>query len=414
MNWNIQKIWPTAAMSLVAITTLLSADNRKNQNKYEKNGKEMNKCGRIGICGPSMMEGVNPSARPLTEDPCCCEQGEFSITVAGFYWQATEDGLEYAIEDKTVTDTVNTTNLATLVDAHFLTPDFKWRPGFKVGIGYNGTHDGWDLELLWTHFNGRGHDSEDADTEDLISALPLWSDYSPPTAGLDTTGGTILHATETDASWRVDLNIVDFELGREFWTSKYLTLRPFIGVRYASINQHYTINNYGGTWDFTSQTNEIIMKNNFGGAGVRGGLNTVWNFGCCDPCAGNWGIFGNVALSLIYGKFHLDQDEYNRAVSPSFQRSPILQLNDRFTAARAILDLALGIEWSTVYHNGEYAFNIALAWEQHHFFNQNQLWRVNNIGDNNATPALHGENVYHQTRGDLSTQGVTLTLDFTF
>lgn len=417
MNWIICF---AAVFALITNTQLCS--NAK-KSKYENN-KVSNSCDRIGICGPCMPEGLNPAARPLTEDPCCCEQGEFSITIAGFYWQATEDGLDYAVLDKTVATgmdpdgPVNTTNLATLVDAHFLTPDFKWRPGFKVGIGYNGTHDGWDLELIWTHFNGRGKDDEEADAEDLISAISLWSDFSPsPTlpSGLDPTGGTIIHAASIETSWRLDLNLVDLELGKEFWTSKYFSLRPFVGFRFASIKQRYEIDNAGGTWALPAitATNKIEMKNNFAGGGARGGLNAVWNFGCCDPCSGNWGIFGTGALSIVYGRFEVDQEESNRSVTPpTFTKTSILETSDHFKAAKAMLDLIVGIQWATLYSNDNYAFLMSLAWEQHYFFNQNQLWRVNNIGD--TATGLHGENVFAQTRGDLSTQGVTLTLNFTF
>nr|NGX26567.1 hypothetical protein [Chlamydiota bacterium] len=46
------------------------------------------------------------------------------------------------------------------------------------------------------------------------------------------------------------------------------------------------------------------------------------------------------------------------------------------------------------------------------FFHQNQLWRVVRIGDTANAPS--GQNVFHQRRGTLDTQGWTLALKFMF
>ncbi|NGX59823.1 MAG: hypothetical protein KR126chlam3_00980, partial [Chlamydiae bacterium] len=49
------------------------------------------------------------------------------------------------------------------------------------------------------------------------------------------------------------------------------------------------------------------------------------------------------------------------------------------------------------------------------FFHQNQLWRINRIGDTEATfPNNTGENVFFQRRGTLDTQGWTLKVQFQF
>lgn len=266
---DFKKLWPYAAVSMVAVTTLLSAD-------YAKNNRKPMRCDRTSICGPEMGMAVNPPARPFTDDPCCCDAGEFSITVAGFYWQATEDGLEYAVNSTVITPTitdgmpVDTTTLARIIDGSYRTPDLKWKPGFKVGVGYNTTHDGWDLELLWTHYNGRANSADDNESDLNKTLLPLWSAFVPIATG-DTNSGTILFATQANTSWRVDLNLVDLELGREYWTSKRLSLRPHVGLRYAMIHQRYKIEYLGGSWDggISPFTDEVELKNHFDGGGGR-------------------------------------------------------------------------------------------------------------------------------------------------
>jgi hypothetical protein len=196
-----------------------------------------------------------------------------------------------------------------------------------------------------------------------------------------------------------------------------------MGLRGVLIKQRYEIDNLGGIWGTDADgvslltggpfTNEEVLKSSYRGAGVRGGLDTVWNFGCCDPCSGNWGFFGNLAWSLIYGKFEVDHDEDNFSqVATNNARTPVLETNDNFYAIRGIVDVALGLQWQTLYRNNNCGVLLQLAWEFHQFFNQNQFWRVNRVMD--STTAAHGENVFAPSRGDLSTQGVTLTARFTF
>ncbi|HSX04356.1 MAG TPA: Lpg1974 family pore-forming outer membrane protein, partial [Rhabdochlamydiaceae bacterium] len=422
-------LWPQAALSMVAVTTLLSADRHDRRGDYNRgDDRRAMHCDRISICGPEVPMAVNPSVRPFTDDACCCDEGEFSLTLAGFYWQATQDGLEYAIESTAVVENpptfpVATGTLLTLIDGSYRNPEFKWKPGFKVGLGYNTTHDGWDIELIWTHYNGRAKSSDDNESDLNVALQPLWSAFAP-VATADNVPGTVLYATQANTSWRLDLNLVDLELGREYYTSKMLTLRPFVGLRYASLHQRYNIQYLGGSYDGSALPGPFIddvkLKNEFDGGGVRAGLDTNWWFGCCPgPCPSNWGFFGDFAASLIYGKFDVDHDENLQSplASTGFAKTPVLETDEHFRSIRGIIDLALGLQYETLYRDGNWGMNLSLAWEFHHFFNQNQLWRVVRIGDASAdgvTLGTHGENTFNQRRGDLSTQGVTFTARFTF
>ena len=151
--------------------------------------------------------------------------------------------------------------------------------------------------------------------------------------------------------------------------------------------------------------NEVNMRNDFHGVGARGGFNTVWNFGK------GISLFGNMAMSLVYGQFKVKHDEWNRQNLSPHAKTRILETEDHFRATRAMTDLALGLQWSTPFgQQCQYGFTLGLAWEHHLFFDQNQLWRVNRI--NPARSVTLHENAYYQRRGDLDTQGCTLTMQF--
>jgi hypothetical protein len=302
--------------------------------------------------------------------------------------------------------------LNNLIDAEYLTPNSKWDFGFKAGLAYNSTHDGWDIGVLWTWYRGRASNHLEAESDDNHTLIPLWSAWNNPPIE----DGS-LYATDIQTHWTMRLNLADVELGREFWVSKYLTFRPHIGLRFASIDQTYQIEHRGGAWSTRQITpvqiamnNEVTLHNDFCGVGARGGFNTVWNIGK------GVAFFGQTAVSVVYGRFKVKHDEWNRLAQAPHSKTRVLETEDHFRASRAMTDLALGIQWSTPFGKQcQYDFTLGLAWEHHMFFDQNQLWRVTNISngvDSNLTRIM--ENLYYQRRGDLDTQGWTLTVQFEF
>ncbi len=379
-------------------------------------------CNRTYCLGPDNY-GANAPVNPKT-----CN-GDWMVTIAGFYWNAHQDGMEYAVDNRVknpnVTSGVTSTipdsilELNNLIDSQYQTPNYSWDIGFKFGIGYATTCDGWDFGLVWTSFKDTASDHIEAEIDDNHTLLPLWSAFSSVV-------GSVLYATDIQTAWKLQLNLVDFELGRNFWTSRLLSLRPFIGLRFAQINQDFEIEHKGGSWSQitgnTSQVrqpafnNQVDISNNYKGVGLRAGFNTFWNLGC------GWALTGDLASSIIYGRFNIDHDETNRQASTPHYKSSILETHESFRASRAMLDLALGIQWGGLFCDCKYGITVNLGWEHHLFFDQNQMWRVVRIGDTPATdpsqaptlPNNSGENVYHQRRGDLDTQGWTLTVKFDF
>ena len=258
--------------------------------------------------------GVNAPVRPKT-----CN-GDFGITVSGLFWRANQDGMEYAIKNWTeasVSPTENA-NLNNLVQAKFLTPHFKWDFGFKAGLFYNTTCDGWDVGLLWTRYHVGTSDHVDVQKETTLSLLPLWSAFQFRNAG----NAPILFATKIDTFWKLNLDLIDLDLGREFWTSKYLTFRPHVGLRYAHIDQSFEILHSGGSWhdnvnpDF-NVNDTVKLGNSFKGIGLRSGLDTVWNLGC------GFGLYGNLAISFVYGRFDVDHDEWIRKAVTPFSKTKL-------------------------------------------------------------------------------------------
>jgi hypothetical protein len=465
MHWNVKKLGPMVALTMVGLgSTGFAADNNKmdsarteydrardrakdrtkDRAEYDRardreraerdrqmGNERMPGYGNMDACmpepaapcysldtppcdyclGPENVAG-NPAVRPYTCD------GDIVVEVAGFYWNAHQDGLEFAIANSVAapaTTAGDSSALNNLVRAEYLNPKAKWELGFKLGLGYDSTHDGWDLMLLWTHYRGRAKKEADIDLADNSSLLPLWSAFST-SAGVPGVGSNnILYATDINAHWKLRLDLVDLELGREFWSSKYLTLRPHIGLRYTWLKQSYDITHQGGAWGAVDGiqpafNNEVDLRSKFKGIGVRAGLNSTWMLGR------GFAFFGNAAISIVYGRFSVDADENNFLTTAPFSTTEVLDTDEHFRSSKGMTDLAFGISWSTMFSDCQYGFTLALAWEHHLFFNQNQFWRVNRVGGQAlmAQPNNSGMNVFSKQSGDLSTQGWTLSAVFEF
>ncbi len=360
-------------------------------------------------CRPCFCLGPDEMITNAPVNPRTCS-GDVTITVAGLYWRADQDGMEYAVEN--TVDSLNFIDQSNnLIKAEYKTPKSKWEGGARVALSYSSAIDGWDIGLTWTYFDGQASSLNQTQQTDNTVLLPLWSAFQGFQETGDFQGNT---ATEIKADWDVDFYLLDLELGRSYWTSRYLSMRPFIALRYVDIQQDFSITHSGGSWsdDMQDPLNDLVdLDNDFKGVGPRIGFDLNWNFGC------GWSLYSELAASIIYGRFSVDHDEdVRQAVSP-FSKGAVLENSYRFHASRAIVDLGLGVQYATLIADSAYGITVQLGWEQHLFFHQNQMWRVNRIGKGDSQASFRensGENDFTQRRGTLSTHGWTLTFKFDF
>ena len=435
MNLNLKKVLPLAAASLLSITSLVQADSGMN-----KNGRNCNtNCPDIPAAGeckspflpatnPCSLGVINPNAMPHID----CARAIFTAEL--LYWNAHEDGLEYAISNTEApnlsTNQVSTFNSSSYYNGDLLNPERKWDYGFRFGLGYVLNHDGWDIDAMWTHFRRNASDDVVADANTTTSRIyTLWSAVVPALGDfMQATPSVPLLpiAAEVQTSWRLHLDLIDLELGRSFYTSKYLTLRPHIGLRGASIRQNYDITYLGGSFrEGTASaplnlTDDVVMKDNFWGIGVRGGLNSDWHWS--RGCGGDWSFYGNLALSMIYGRFTIEQSEniIDSSGIASIPSGPIniLNVENNFRATRAMTDLTLGIRYDYDCCESDYHIALWLGWEHHIAFGMNQWARYTSIpgvaGGHLAPQSPQTYTTYTPEDGDLTTQGWTLGFGLDF
>lgn len=366
-------------------------------------------------CGPNC--ACNNAPVKACADSCSC----WSIISDSLYWTACERGLTYGSETEAIS--FGTGGTLTQFNTKVKNPHQRWDFGWRLGVGYRSPCDCWDAKLIWTSYYTDPHARHDEDVTGARWFTPAWGG----TPGTGTPGGALMGGNlvdtegafpvvEASSHWKLSLNLVDLEIGRDFCVDSCLTLRPFVGVRFASINEKYKL-----TYDATTVVidelaapepgavvagpfDPIHLKNNFEGAGVRGGLETDYDIGC------GFSLYGTLAASLLYGETEIKSRQ--RLIVASLTPATSLvehEQKDEQCGCRAITDACIGIRWLRCCCGK--TIITKLGWEHHFFFSENQFESFTDFdGTDNALTYRNPQ----IKRGDLSVQGIVLSSTICF
>lgn len=307
------------------------------------------------------------------------------ITGDFLYWTARMDGLGYITTG--VGNGISSTGKGSVKY-----PDWQWAPGFKAGIGLNLPHDGWDIFAKYTWLHSSSSNSHRFSDSGVVPNWNIANIFSFPQDI-----NAINHA-KVDGD--IHFSSIDVSLGRNFFISKFLILRPFIGFKGGWIDTdyhvHYEINS-------DSITSDLRMKNdqNYWGIGLRSGLETAWHL---TPV---WSIYGDFALSALWSQFEITRtDSRNDSRNPGGQGNPplntsVTQFNseDSFHTMKGALEFSLGLRGEWWFFENRYHFLIQGGWEEQLWLNMNNLIKTYFIQSNH---------------GDLILQGLTIKARFDF
>ena len=299
-------------------------------------------------------------------------------------WQSHENGLSYATAAKSAEPLTSALNSSETKNVHF-----DWDLGFRIGLGYNLPHDGWDLQTGWTHFTN--HASREKVAPNGWVYLPSFL-YGPSLEGA--TG-----FKQAETRWSLHLNLINLELGREFFVSRSMTLRPFISLRSGWVYQK--MNDSFATSIPSTDLASAHLKNSakFFGLGPRSGLSTEWAFGK------GFSFFGDAGFSVLYG-FSKVFTEQKQGYTDGSEKTPVSNYNS-IRISRAISELALGLRFDRMLCREMYHLRIQAGWEHLLFFGQNQFSRFIGTTNGNAGALITNQ-------GDLTIQGWTVSSRFDF
>ncbi len=380
----ISKNWASALSILSLSTAMVAADQTSDMNQKQ----------------PPMPMGVTSQPTGVITPPVAprvSNGADFFMSADFIYWYAQQDGLAYAFAGEIGNNTTNPNPAHSQVKQ----ADRKWEPGFKLGAGLEFEHDGWDLFAEWTWLNPITNNESSASAKldnDNYVVLPYTQ------SGISGVGvaSALTGLDKAEASWTLHYNVIDLELGRNFFLSRYMTLRPHIGLKTAWINQKFNQEfsaddvtftspaGDAGEFEFSGEAKKNQSQESWG-LGIRMGIDPVFHL------SRNWGIYGNLALSAMYQYYSTSEKVSAYGVGSTgtlvdFEVRNTKKSNHTITP---VLELGLGLEYMTWFYDEAYMLELKAGWEEQVWFNTNQFQSAS-------------------AQGNLTLQGFTMKAGFHF
>lgn len=296
--------------------------------------------------------------------PAFCESCNDIYGFVDFlYWKVHEDGLAWAASQ---TYNLNLPNSPTTAE-----PNWLWKPGFRIGLGYQFECTGWDLSLAYTWYRSHAVDSRTFNPDTGI-AFGLF-DTNPSAGG--------------HANWSLNYNTLDLALKQTFFIGERVMLNPSLSLFGAFTSERYNIDNIlpGGP---PFSTNNVSNKQKLFGIGPKVGLNSIWQLTDC------WSIFGEGSIAFLWSHYHVNRRDIH--IDGDTDVSSITaNLKNKFDTIRLVPAYTIGIQWNKPICDGNYIVNFKAAWEQQVWLQHNQLFLLSVVNDNtllfnNTNLSLYG------------------------
>jgi hypothetical protein len=268
----------------------------------------------------------------------------------------------------------STATAATSIDASVINMDFNYKPGFKVGVGGYFDYDNWDLQLQYTWFHNTQKQSADAETPGQIIQ----------SRGTPFLGGATTQYASASQTWKLDMDIVDLDLGRWYYVGTKLTFRPSFGARAAWIGQKLeTDYDNAVTADFY----DINKKSRSWAIGAKAGLDTNWMLGS------GFRLYGCGEADLLFTKYTRATYSASHEDAAGVVTSPVSVTQRRIYAVKPHLDLELGFGWGTYVDCNNWYMDFSAGYGFQVFFDQN-MFRTFSDDTNQAISSMPSGNLY--------------------
>lgn len=253
--------------------------------------------------------------------------------------------------------------------------DFNWDYGLRLGLTSNLDCDQWDTAFYWTWFHTSERHTIPFDSETRISPEFFAAFLS----------GNIPESMSV--KWSLSFNMYDWELGKNCFVCRNVSLRPFIGLKGGWINQsidaHYNNLIITEPTDLTAQEH---LANNFWGIGPSVGAHLKWEVYNC------FHLVGDFSMASLWGVWNC-QDFYENSAS---QTSSVT--TDQSMLGSLMFRGFLGLAWDVGLGCENSQLEVKLGFETQIWINQLRI----------ATFQL--QRLHH----DLTLQGMTLSCGYGF
>jgi hypothetical protein len=340
------------------------------------------------------------------------------------WWTTTVTDLSYATKYEAIPiGNPSDPAATTMQPKRIYESDWDWSPGVRAAFGFNTNHDGWDVKANWTYFyntlNNNRKVSSPAATPIAFESNPEGTNLLSNAWSNASTSQSLTTAITTNGA--IQMNQVDLEIGRNFWISRHLTLRPYSGVR-----GHFSHLDFRSKKIFEGTGDSVFVgfadwndsqKQTFWSVGIVTGLESSWKI------YKSLSLFGSGGFSLCYGPFKNKTSFRTLIRSPDqadvLQQTRTRRTHDQIWTIQQIIDLSLGLRIEKTWVNPKFRETFRMifdfGWETHLYPSYNHLDQTTSDNaefsqDSSVNTALTSR----PSKGNLSLLGLVFRSRFEF
>ncbi|PCI95149.1 hypothetical protein COB11_02920 [Candidatus Aerophobetes bacterium] len=269
--------------------------------------------------------------------------------------------------------------------------------GFKAKVGIALEHDGWDsfIEYTWLRPKTTDHFKDDTFTSTMDHFRGIPFDHNVA----DFSSGT--------SEWKLHFNSALWELGRSFFISPKLILRPHFGLKGVWTTQRFELqeNDLQVRSELLGAiiTGSYLVKQRqtYWGVGPRAGFNTSWQLSKNFSIVSIWGI------TPLWGNFEAKRNDFLTSVDQELDifnirldtlNNEVVKMSFKNHNVNMAYDYQIGFRGDAWFDDDNYRIRIQITWEQQLLSNFNQFIYIEKT----------------KPTDDLAFQGVTAELRFDF
>lgn len=277
------------------------------------------------------------------------------------YFKAIEDSLVYA---EKVPQTATFQPKVKNVKQHF-----EYKPGFRVGAGYDFDQYRWKLRSSWMYYKispAKRHAFDPNFSLLAILDIPVWGAL----------GNSLTNSVK--GKWNLEMDVIDLDVRRHF-DLKGFSLDPVGGIKCAFIKQKIQAQ-YG---DFKIDFSDVVTPHNIEGKSLFFGIGPLLGMEIHYKLSKQWHFFLNGNFSWLVGHFYT-KTTYTE-FTPGTPADSKIEIKNHTSRVCLFEQVQAGIDKQWIFKKS--AFGITLGWELQVFQHQMNL----NYFSNFVSPPSEGD-----------------------
>jgi len=396
MNINLLKHLPLAAVCLSSAAFAgMDIDTRVSQLEMQmKQVRTSTDSKRFGAktaeAGPMIVDGY-----------------DVTIGLGAIYQSAALAGTDYAYTEQGRSPT--TVDFIPL-DGSIKEPESAWAWGINAILGFNFERDGWDLRLTNSYYDTNETNTIEAGYGGVVVPSRVLSGLIEASSSHD-----FVACAEATSKLGVAYDLLGIELGRDYFVSSHLALRPNYGLLASWLWNDQKIDYSGDPITSLAILQHNIYKvhdrSEWFGIGPQFGLGSTWGLGK------GFSIFADTKGALMYGRFkttHTEELVFSEPSSSDADYSLDVSSNSRRIVP--YIQSILGVSYSCFSDDNKNHFLIRLGYNVQFFFSANQfIYPSMQYGANSVESEIsYTIPQFRNTFNNLQTSGLILDAAWSF